>query len=257
MELIAAFQVHVEGGRLLGRWTELVTRPVIALVTGTARTAQDAVLGLGSLSELLASHHRQGLALEESRALNHLLQEDLAAARETQSLSVAMPFLSEAGLLSRCLYRDLGAGIMEVSAGRAEGISADNPAIGAGGVVGRVVHAGYRRSRLELVTSPAAAVAVRTQRTAIPGLAVGSGTNTLDVRYVPVQAQVLRGALLVTGGEDGIYPPGLPVARVISVRETGGPFLEISAAPTADLARLRVVLLLASWPGPSSAETAP
>jgi rod shape-determining protein MreC len=56
-----------------------------------------------------------------------------------------------------------------------------------------------------------------------------------------------RGSVLLTSGGDGIFPPGIPIARVTRIRETNDPFLEITAAPTAELLVVRVVMLMPEW----------
>ncbi len=122
-----------------------------------------------------------------------------------------------------------------------------------GGLVGRVVRSEGRRHWLQLVTHAAAAVAVNTHDASVQGLVLGTGTDSLTVAYVPRQADLQRGAVLVTSGGDGIYPPGIPVAAVVRLRETDEPFLEIDAKATAQLRTARVVLLLPGW-SPASAE---
>jgi len=57
----------------------------------------------------------------------------------------------------------------------------------------------------------------------------------------------VRGTTLVTSGADGIYPPGIPVARVTRVRETDKTFLEVRGVPSAELRETRLVLLLPNW----------
>jgi rod shape-determining protein MreC len=71
---------------------------------------------------------------------------------------------------------------------------------------------------------------------------------------VPRQAALERGALLVTSGGDGIYPPGIPAARVARIRESNEPFLEVTAVSTADLQAIRIVLLLPEWAPKVSAD---
>ena len=65
--------------------------------------------------------------------------------------------------------------------------------------------------------------------------------------YVPRQGHLERGVVLVSSGGDGIFPPGIPVAQVVGVRETEDQFLEVSAVPTVNLHTVRVVLILPDW----------
>ena len=97
-----------------------------------------------------------------------------------------------------------------------------------------------------LLPTPAApAPAVHTANGSLQALATGSGqTDRLDIQYVPRTAELLQGEIFVTSGADGIYPVGIPVASVVSIRETEGAFLEVRAVPGVEFARLRSVLLL-------------
>jgi len=76
---------------------------------------------------------------------------------------------------------------------------------------------------------------------------LGTGGYAVTVAYVPRQAVLERGTMLVTSGGDGIYPPGIPTVRVTRVRESDDPFLEVTAVSTVDLRATRMVLILPKW----------
>ena len=119
--------------------------------------------------------------------------------------------------------------------------------VGAQGLIGRVVRSEGRRHWLQLLTHAAAAVAVQTDDGSVQGLALGTGDGQLTIAYVPRQANLERGTVLVTSGGDGIFPPGIPTARIVRVRESDDPFLEVRAVSSADLRTARVVLILSQW----------
>jgi rod shape-determining protein MreC len=126
-------------------------------------------------------------------------------------------------------------------------IPRDAPAVGAHGLIGRVVRSEGRRHWIQLLTHAAAAVAVQTDDGSVQGLALGTGTGQLTIAYVPRQATLERGTVLMTSGGDGIFPPGIPAVQIVRVRESDDPFLEVSAISSADLRTTRVVLLLSQW----------
>jgi len=141
---------------------------------------------------------------------------------------------------------------MEVRTARSFILAHDTPVVSAKGLVGRVLRSEGHRHWLQLLTHAAAAVAVQTEDSLVHGLALGTGSNALTIAYVPRQATLERGTLLVTSGGDGIYPPGIPAARVTRIRESDEPFLEVTAISTADLHAIRMVLILPEWaPAPS------
>jgi rod shape-determining protein MreC len=136
---------------------------------------------------------------------------------------------------------------MEVRTAERLIIRRDSPVVTADGLVGRVIRSEGRRHWLQLLTHAAAAVAVQTVDGQLDGLALGSGGDALTVAYVPRQAELKRGTLLVTSGGDGVFPPGIATVRVTRVRESDNQFLEVDAAASADLRSIRVVLILPKW----------
>jgi rod shape-determining protein MreC len=199
------------------------------------------------MEQLLADNQRLRLELEASRAHNMLLEEDRAALTEASTLLAAVSTLEESAIAGRCIYRSLHLGSMQVRVETDRPIHRDTPAVSANGLVGRVVRSSRRTSWLELIIHPAAAVAVQTRDGTVHGLATGSGSLELEVEYVARTASLLRGDLLFTSGSDGIYPPGVPVAKVVRIRESDATFLEVVASPLAELPTIRVVLLLPDW----------
>jgi rod shape-determining protein MreC len=84
------------------------------------------------------------------------------------------------------------------------------------------------------------------QRNGLRTIAVGTGrTNQLELPYLPINADVRQGDLLVTSGLGGTFPPGYPVASVSTIsRRAGEAFPHVLATPQAHLDRVREVLLV-------------
>jgi rod shape-determining protein MreC len=75
-----------------------------------------------------------------------------------------------------------------------------------------------------------------------PVAGLGGG---MELRFTPGNADVQEGDLLTTSGVDGLYPPGLPVARVVRVeRRADSTFARIYCAPLAQVYGARHVMLL-------------
>jgi rod shape-determining protein MreC len=207
----------------------------------------DLAVGTGNLQHVIVENRRLKIELETLRARQLVLEQDLAAAREAQQLAVIAADFGATAVTARCTYRDLQRGALEVRTAEPVRLHRDVPAVAAGGLVGRVIRSAGRRHWVQLITHPAAAAAVQTPDATVQGLILGSGGPELSVAYVPRQARLERAAILTTSGGDGMYPPGIPAARVVRLRETSGPFLEITAEPTASLETMRVVVLLVDW----------
>ena len=136
---------------------------------------------------------------------------------------------------------------MEVRTAETVYLPRDTPAVTAGGLVGRVIRSEGHRHWIQLITHAAAAAAVQSADTSVQGLVVGGGEERLTVAYVPRQATLETGQVLLTSGGDGIFPPAIPAASIVRIRETDDPFLQIGATPTADFRKIRVVMLLPLW----------
>ena len=88
-----------------------------------------------------------------------------------------------------------------------------------------------------LITDPEHAVPVRVERTGLRTIAVGAGdTASLALPYLPANADIKDGDLLVTSGLGGVFPEGYPVARVTEVhRDAVQPLAQVRAAPLAHI----------------------
>jgi rod shape-determining protein MreC len=68
--------------------------------------------------------------------------------------------------------------------------------------------------------------------------------NLLAMKYVPVLADVTVGDVVVTSGLDRMFPKGLMVGRVQTVRSSGGLFKDILVAPSARFERLEELMVI-------------
>jgi rod shape-determining protein MreC len=248
LELVAALQVRsVDGIPLLFSWVRVIVEPVTIAAERTTGLVFDLGRGVRGLERAIIDNRQLRLKLEEMHAREVLRQADLEALREATRLVGRNAELEAGSVIGRCAYRDLVGGTMEVRTAERLIIRRDSPVVTADGLVGRVIRSEGRRHWLQLLTHAAAAVAVQTVDGQLDGLALGSGGDALTVAYVPRQAELKRGTLLVTSGGDGVFPPGIATVRVTRVRESDNQFLEVDAAASADLRSIRVVLILPKW----------
>lgn len=109
-----------------------------------------------------------------------------------------------------------------LSVGRNDGVAIGMPVRAADGLVGRVIDAGFTASRVLLVTDRANVVPARILRGSVPVIATGRGDGTIDIRPLEVGRNPFkRGDIIVTSGTGGLYPPLVPVARVIRLDDDG------------------------------------
>ena len=90
------------------------------------------------------------------------------------------------------------------------------------GLIGRVIDAGRIASRVLLVTDRANIVPARILRGGQPVISTGRGDGTIDVRPLEVGSNPFKpGDIIVTSGTGGLYPPLVPIAKVIRLDDDG------------------------------------
>ena len=120
-----------------------------------------------------------------------------------------------------------------IDKGLTQSIEPGSPVIDEGGVIGQVTRVHPLISEVTLVTDRDQAIPVLNTRTGARGIAYGDAHgNGLELRYMAANADVQAGDLLTTSGVDGVYPAGLPVAKVEKVeRRPDSAFARIVCKP--------------------------
>ena len=133
-----------------------------------------------------------------------------------------------------------------INKGKNDGVYVGQPVVDEKGIVGQIYQTAQSTSRAILICDYQHAIPVQVLRNDISMVAVGNGcSNDLTLDFLPNNVDIKVGDVLVTSGLDGRFPEGYPVAVVSSVKlDISDSTPIISATPTADLKRLRYLLLL-------------
>ncbi|MBC7467895.1 MAG: rod shape-determining protein MreC [Ramlibacter sp.] len=224
--------------------------PVQMVAMGPVQLIRSAGRYFESLSSAQANEAaaRQKLALQSQRAsqVEQLAQENtrlrnLLALREriTTPAEAAEVLYDAADPYTRRVI---------INKGMTQGITAGSPVIDESGVLGQVTRVHPLISEVTLVTDRDHAIPVLNARTGARSVAFGDPITrggSLELRFMAGNADVQAGDILTTSGVDGVYPPGLPVARVVSVeRRADSAFARISCSPQALVDGARHVMVL-------------
>ena len=151
-----------------------------------------------------------------------------------------------------------------IDRGARDGAYEGQALVDAMGIVGQITRAEPFSSEAILISDASHGTPVEVNRNGLRTIAVGTGdVNRQSLPYLPNNADIEPGDLLVSSGLGGAFPSGYPVARIIDVvRDPGEPFARVAAEPVAALNRIREVLMLWSGsegdqPQASPAENAP
>ena len=170
----------------------------------------------------------------ENERLRALLE--LRPALQVRSIPAEVLY-EAADPFSRKLFIDRGA---------THGVVLGAPVVGPDGVLGQVTRVFPLSSQVTLLIDKDAAIPVLNPRTQARSAAFGgAGGDVMELRYMAANADVQVGDELTTSGVDGVYPPGLSVARVMAVeRRAESGFARILLAPSATADGVRHVLVL-------------
>ena len=162
------------------------------------------------------------------------------------------------GLRARVPGRTVGASIIgrgvssrfhtvRIDRGDRAGLREGQSVIASGGAVGQVLRVSAHFADVLLLTDGLSTVGAVLQDSRLRGVAAGQGGEFLELGFIRRRElhAVEPGQLVVSSGEDGLFPEGVPLGRVTAVRapETGL-FLEITLESVADLDRLEEVLVI-------------
>lgn len=146
-----------------------------------------------------------------------------------------------------------------VDKGSSQDIKVGAPVIDALGVIGQVHRVYPWASEVALITDREQAVPTQVVRNGLRAVVFGLGYDgALEVRFMPINADIEIGDVLVTSGIDGLYPAGLPVAVVTHIeRNDAYPFARISCRPSSGVGSHRQVMVLSSVEGYPARPVAP
>ena len=123
-----------------------------------------------------------------------------------------------------------------LAAGQREGVEKGQAIIGDGGLIGRVAEAGQRSARVLLLTDLNSRIPVAVEGSRARAVLLGDNSPLPRLDYLPAGAEVVVGDRIVTSGDGGLFPAGLPIGQGVAVGDGG-----IRVQPLVDLDRLEFV----------------
>jgi rod shape-determining protein MreC len=216
-----------------------VTGPVAGALHEVTATAGGLFSGAGNYWDAInqnAELKRQRMAMlqrmveakaifQENRQLKGTLQ-----LRERERVTIAVGRIVGSSFNSPRRFAIL-------SAGTSDGVRVGMPVRSPDGLVGRIIDAGSLASRVLLVSDRANIVPARLLRNGIPVIAQGRGDGAIDVRPLEVGRNPFkRGDIIITSGTGGLYPPLVPIARVVRLDDDGAVALPLADPATTSFA---------------------
>lgn len=213
---------------------------------------RDGAYRIGDYFSSLSSLKEQNrqMRLEQAQNAQRLQQAEHLLAENTQlrKLLGTSERLPVKAVLAELLYdaRDAFTRKIVLDRGSQQGVALGQPVIDDIGVVGQVTRVFPFSAEVTLLTDKDQAIPVQVVRSGLRSVAYGGGqSGLLDLRFMASNADIQAGDVLVTSGIDGIYPPGLAVAKVARIEnKSTDAFAHILCQPTAGVDRNRQLLIL-------------
>jgi rod shape-determining protein MreC len=212
-------------------------------VTGGLRAVVDTVKGVvsGAGNYWDAAHQNAELKRQRQAMVRKIIQAR-AVLLENQQLKATLQ-LREHSHGTVATGRIVGSSFASprrfaiLSAGSQEGVAIGMPVRSADGLIGRVIDAGLTASRVLLVSDRSNIVPARLLRNGQPVISQGRGDGTVDLRPLEVGRNPFkRGDIVVTSGTGGLYPPLVPIARVVRLDDDGAIAIPIADPSSASFA---------------------
>lgn len=234
-------------------WTSRLPSTVSA-IGNYAQTRGELMAENEHLSESLLRLRARTSKVQALEAENQRLRELLSSSEQVKDSVLVAEILST----NQDPYRHQ----IVLNRGTGDGVYRGQAIIDAYGVLGQVVRVLPDTAVGLLITDPDHGVPVEVNRTGLQTVALGRGDGQgLSLPFLPGNADIEVGDLLVSSALGGRFPPGYPVGEVAELRyQPGEHFMEAIAYPTARINQGRQVLLVWSetvQSEPGSTETAP
>lgn len=189
----------------------------------------------------LKSEHAKMLA--EKQHYTEVTQENLRLKEILALKAQEHSFVAAAKVVSKGYDRLLN--LVIIDKGRKDGIEKGMAAITPKGLAGKVYSVKEGYSEVLLLKDTNFSAAVRLQNSRTEGVISGTGYSICALRYIPPEENVEGGEVVVTSGLDGVFPPGLFVGIVGSVKKEGVEFFQhIEVLPFQSAAKLEEVVIL-------------
>jgi rod shape-determining protein MreC len=221
--------------------TNDIVAPVLEAVTQPVQAVTDAAANLRSLTELYRENER---LRTENAALLQWQQVARRLDNENAGLRTLLNYQPEGStwfITARVIGTSGGAFSRNllVNRGTVDSVAKGQAAAGGTGLIGRVTEVGDRAARVLMITDLNSRIPVTIDGSNEHAILAGDNTDRPQLAYLGAHAKINVGDRVVTSGDGGVFPPGMPVGRVSSVE--GG---NIRIEPFADLNRVEYLRIV-------------
>jgi len=226
----------------------VVTTPIQTALAKTSRATFGIWTTYLDWKNVRAENRRLRAEVQELRVQALRVSETDDENRRLRRLLALQEQLPLTTLSGEIIAREWGGWIrsLTVNRGRGDNVPRLTAVISPAGLIGRVVDVRTGASIVQVLTDPASTVGAHVLRTRTPGIVEGDPRGTLRFKFMARDgASVQNGDILVTAGQGGVFPRGIPIGTVRSIDNRGAALFHYAElTPAVDFARVDEVLLV-------------
>jgi rod shape-determining protein MreC len=133
---------------------------------------------------------------------------------------------------------------LNINRGSRHGITTMMPVVTPEGIVGITTYVDVLSTKVLMITDASASIGAMLEQGRIAGILAGDGANSCILKFLPINVQVKKGDLVVTSGQEGIFPEGLAVGRVLQEVNESTLYRSVKVIPFPNFTSLNEVLFL-------------
>lgn len=215
--------------------------PVLAVISSPFQNMAEAVSGISGKAALKAENAK--LTAENER-LREWYQTALMLQAENQSLQklLNLKVNTDHQYVTARVVSDAGNTFVKtllVSSGSSSGIQKNQSVLAGEGLIGRIVETGESAARILLLTDINSRVPIIIEGTNQKAVLTGNNTAYPELKHLPKDSGLVEGTRILTSGDGGIFPFGLPIGKVV-IGDNGNKYIQ----PYADMERITYVRVL-------------
>ena len=224
-----------------------ITAPFQKLIKQTTKSTEELWLNYFRLVDIQHENTKLKNEIHELKTANSRYRELLATQERLEDLLQFKQAINRPVLAAQVIGLDPTGWFKSViiDKGKWAGLRLDMPVVNAFGVVGRVVSVSSNYAKVLLIIDQNSAVDCLVQRSRDRGMLKGLMSEICKLDYVAKSNDITMGDIVVTSGLGGVFPKGLPVGRILDVKEISGElFKDIKIRTAVDFSKLEEVLVI-------------
>lgn len=215
--------------------------PILSVMSRPVEAGQEVSR---SLRNFFVVHAENDRLRQENERLIRWMQAARQLEVENASLRAQLEYVPEIAprAVTARVIADTGGGFFHgllINAGARHFVQRGQAVVSHAGVVGRIAEVGDRSARVLLLTDLNSRIPAIVESTGDRVIVTGNNSRWPAVTYLAVNSPVSVGDRLVTSGDGGVFPPGLPIGTISEASET-----HIVLQPVVDIARLSEARIL-------------